>query len=105
MIETIKDLTVRAGGNPGSMTCLLELISAPEDKLMRSIEIIQRLDEYGIHGGQIYILWNDLADRNLDRMRDLLWNYPSDLIKEAVGYQDRRGQAMIRRFETQKSEE
>lgn len=87
------------------MTCLLELISAPEEKQTRSMEIIQRLDELEISEGRIYILWNDLADRNLDRMRDLLWNYPSDLIKEAVGYQDRRGQAMIRRFETERSEE
>jgi len=105
MIETIRDLTERAGGNPGSMTCLLELISAPEEKQMRSLEIIQRLDQYGIREAGIYILWNDLADRNLDRMRDLLHNYPEELIQEAVGYQDRRGQAMIRRYETQKNQE
>ena len=103
MIETIRDLTKRAGGNPGSMTCLLELLFTPEAEMVRSQEIIQKLDQYGIRGVGIYVLWNDLADRNLDRMRDLLHNYPEGLIQEAVGHQDRRGQAMIRRYENQKN--
>ena len=71
---TLKDdalsmMVKMAEGNPGAITAMAEIIKHHNDidpqSMLGGLGEIMMLDEYGIYGTDIYILWNDKCGRDV----------------------------------------
>lgn len=91
-------------GNPGVMTALMEIIKCSKqvdpDDFMGGLGKILALDTLEIYGTNIYVLWNDICDRNTSKMIAVLranqLGFISDqILKDACHRQDRSGRKTI----------
>lgn len=98
-------LTKMSDGNPGAANVLIEMLK-PEsaeidpDHFMGGLGKILSLDTLGIYGTDIYILHNDICDRNMIKMFAVLRAHQlgfidGGLLKDACHRQDRSGKQMI----------
>jgi hypothetical protein len=97
LTDSTQDVAVKMSeGNPGALTCIIELIHLTND----GIGSILALDAYGIYGTDIYILWSDICDRNVNKMVNVLvatqqGKLSSSVLKDACSRQDYSGKKMI----------
>lgn len=91
-------------GNPGAMTALVEVIKYGEqvdpNDFMGGLGKILALDTLEIYGTDIYVLWNDICDRNTSKMiavlrANQLGFISNQILKEACHRQDRIGRDII----------
>lgn len=91
-------------GNLGVMTALMEIIKCSKqvdpDDFMGGLGKILALDTLEIYGTNIYVLWNDICDRNTSKMIAVLranqLGFISDqILKDACHRQDRSGRKTI----------
>jgi hypothetical protein len=57
-----------AEGNPGAATALMEITANAEaidpESALKWLGPLVTLDSYGLYGSEIYIIWNDICQRN-----------------------------------------
>lgn len=91
-------------GNPGAITALVEILKCAKqvdpDDFMGGLGKILALDTLEIYGTNIYVLWNDICDRNTSKMIAVLranqLGFISDqILKDACHRQDRSGREII----------
>lgn len=91
-------------GNPGAMTALMEVVKYGEqvdpNDFMGGLEKILALDTLEIYGTDIYVLWNDICDRNTSKMiavlrANQLGFISGQILKDACHRQDRSGRDII----------
>ena len=91
-------------GNPGAITALMEILKCAKqvdpDDFMGGLGKILALDTLEIYGTNIYVLWNDICDRNTSKMIAVLranqLGFISDqILKDACHRQDRSGRGII----------
>ena len=91
-------------GNPGAITALMEILKCAKqvdpDDFMGGLGKILALDTLEIHGTNIYVLWNDICDKNTSKMIAVLranqLGFISDqILKDACHRQDRSGREII----------
>jgi hypothetical protein len=91
-------------GNPGAITALMEILKCAKqvdpDDFMGGLGKILALDTLEIYGTNIYVLWNDICDRNTSKMIAVLSAYllgfiSDQLLKDACHRQDRSGREII----------
>lgn len=104
--DNTMDVVVKMSeGNPGAMNAIMEMLK-PEnneidpDSVMGGMMKILALDTLGIYGSDIYILHNDICDRNMVKMFAVLRAHQlgflnGSLLKDACSRQDRSGKQMI----------
>lgn len=101
--DSVMDIVVKmSDGNPGAATVICELLITKIDSDMGlgGLGTILLLDSYGIYGTDIYILHNDICDRDLAKtmavMRAAQFGYlDKNTLKDACHRQDRSGKALI----------
>jgi len=77
LMDTMPDVIIKmAEGNPGACSCLLAMLGK-KDWFARvdPIMMILMLDEMGIYGSKLYMLWSDACDKDLSKMELVLRNY------------------------------
>lgn len=95
LTDTGMDIVVKmCDGNPGAMTVLMELMKK------KDFPSILSLDSHEIYGTDIYVLWNDICDRNLDHLRavlaaSMIGFIERNVVTDACSRQDYSGKAMI----------
>jgi len=99
-MSKLKTFIKLSQGNPGAMQCIAELQSDNQSldtgaSMMERAEILKYIDEHSILGTNLYILYNDLCDRNLHKMYHLISTAPVDEIKDAASRQDYSGRKLI----------
>lgn len=90
-------------GNPGAMNVIMEILkpnNIDPDNALGGVGVILSLDSLGIYGSDIYILSNDICDRDLVKTLAVLraWQLGflnGDTLKDACSRQDRSGVKMI----------
>jgi len=91
-------------GNPGALQVCMELITQGEkidpDAFGGGFGNILSLDTHGIYGTDIYVLNNDICDRNVARTIALLRAvqlgfFSADTLKSACSRQDYSGRDMV----------
>jgi hypothetical protein len=91
-------------GNPGAITALMEILKCAKqvdpDDFMGGLGKILALDTLEIYGTNIYVLWNDICDKNTSKMIAVLranqLGFISDqILKDACHRQDRSGREII----------
>ena len=66
---TVEDVIITmAEGNPGAITCMVELING----WVMTLPDILLLDSMGIYGGKLYMLWNDCCGRDNEKFKKTL---------------------------------
>jgi len=79
-------------GNPGAATCIAEM-----DARSASI-IIPKLEELGIRGTDIYILWSDLSNKDYQIMAHYCKTVPSEVLIDAASRQDYSGRELLNEY-------
>jgi hypothetical protein len=101
---TMSAIIKMSEGNPGAMSTLMEIISKnPEidpDDLMQGFGPILHLDSIGIYGTDIYILYNDICERDITETLAVLRSvqlgiFKGNILKDACHRQDRSGKSMV----------
>ncbi len=105
LMDNTKDILLKmSDGNPGALTVMLQLLDiVPKidpDNLMGGLGTILLLDSYGIYGTDIYILHNDICERDFVKTVSVLRAtqmgfLPSAKLVDACSRQDRSGKALI----------
>lgn len=89
--------------NPGAMNVLLQMMGARHidpDNVMGSIGPVMFLDTLGIYGADIYVLHNDICDRDMVKTLAVLravqlGMFDGEMLAEACTRQDRSGRDMV----------
>ncbi len=92
-------------GNPGAMNVLLQMF-APDTPGVNFFPFSERvlcvmfLDEIGIYGTDIYVLYNDICDRDILKAFAVIkatqeGDFPSATLKDACHRQDYSGREMV----------
>lgn len=85
-------------GNPGAMQFLLELYSDPS-ALTRAIAVERKLSQCtSIRGTNLYVLYSDLCNRDLDVVERLCKNCPDDILEDACNRQDYSGRELVKEY-------
>lgn len=90
-------------GNPGAAVALAALYkNSPkiDPQAMEGIGPILLLDSFGIYGSHIYVLYNDICDRNITKMITVLRAcqlgfFSALTLKQACATEDRSGKLMV----------
>ena len=91
-------------GNPGATMVLMEMLKVSHkidpDSLLGSLGALTALDEYGIYGTDIYVLYNDICDRDnvkfLATLRAVQLGFLElSVLKDAAHRQDYSGKSLI----------
>lgn len=93
-----------AEGNIGALTAMMEMCKISEDVDPDSCwglySSLIDLDSFGIYGSDIYILWNDICNRDSIKTIGVLRAtqmglFDSNILKDAAHRQDRTGKSLI----------
>ena len=67
--------------------------------LVISIIIFTKLEKlYSIRGTNLYVLWSDLCDKDLEKVEKLCKDCPDDILEDACSRQDYSGQELIAEY-------
>ena len=80
-------------GNPGALAFLMELVK-PE----MPIRTIARLENSGIVGADLYVLWSDICEKDMAKVIKLVDGCPLPLLKDACSRQDYSGREMVAQY-------
>jgi hypothetical protein len=86
-------------GNPGAMQFLNEcaMLKVP-------YPILAKLVLFDIMGTDLYVLWSDICDKDMRKVKQLVENCPGDLLKDACSRQDYSGRKLVAHiFEAEKN--
>ena len=84
-------------GNPGALEFLMEL--SRSENAVFSISILPKLNKLpSIRGTNLYILWSDLGNKNMEYVQNLCHNCPSDILEDACSRQDYSGVEMVKAY-------
>lgn len=105
LTDSTTDIVVKmSGGNPGAMDVIMKLLTQgnniDSNDIMGGLGKILLLDTYGIYGTDIYVLYNDICDRNLSKMVAVIRAtqmglFSSHILKDACSRQDYSGRKLI----------
>jgi len=85
-----------AKGNPGAMSFLMELNRQDEETVKEITECLVR--NYKIRGTNLYVLWSDLCDREMQKVRELCENCPDKILTDACSRQDYSGRELVNQY-------
>ena len=75
-------------GNPGALTFLMQ---AYDTDMFRAERAFQRMQDNGITGSKLYMLWNDCCDRDTDHALIVMQNMSVEDIVRHINYEGGRG--------------
>lgn len=104
--DSMQDIVVKmCEGNPGAMGVLMDMLEKgaaidPDSALSGGLGSILQLDAQGIYGTDIYVLNNDICERNLPHTMAVLRAvqlglFDASTLKDACGRQDYSGKELI----------
>jgi hypothetical protein len=84
-------------GNPGAMMFLMMFLE-PEN-FVKGITILSKLEEAkSIRGTNLYVLWSDLCNKDLDKVEKLCKNCPVSILENACSRQDYSGIKLVEEY-------
>jgi hypothetical protein len=84
-------------GNPGAMMFLVSFMK-PENAI-KGLTIIGKLEEAkSIRGTNLYVLWSDLCDKDLDKVERLCKLCPTPILEDACSRQDYSGRKLVAEY-------
>ncbi len=91
------DLIQWADGNFGAASFLVE-IARPQNVPYQH-DILTKLGQLNsIRGTNLYILWSDLCERDMNKVHDLCTRCPDDVLTDACSRQDYSGLQLVKKY-------
>ena len=87
-----------ANGNPGAATCVMGLLMGPIENSVAGLTILPKIEEYGIVGTDLYVLFSDICNKDYQLMAELLKIAPREKIIEASSKQDYSGRTILMEY-------
>ena len=85
-------------GNPGALNFLMTLM-APQNVTVDTPETVQKLDALKtLRGTNMYVLWSDICNKDIELVHSVVKNAPSELLEEACSKQDYSGREMLKEY-------
>ena len=75
-------------GNPGALTFLMQ---AYDTDMFKAERAFQRMQDNGITGSRLYMLWNDCCDRDTAHAMEVMLNMSVEDIVRHINYEGGRG--------------
>lgn len=83
-------------GNPGALDFLMKVFMSPEADVVQAIKINNKIKRCkSLRGTNIYVLYSDLCDRDIDKVVQLCKNCPDDILEDACNRQDYSGRELV----------
>lgn len=105
LTDTTMDALVKmADGNPGAATAMIAIMKDAEkidpDSALGGLGNILQLDDIGIYGTDIYVLWSDICERDSVKFIGVLRAvqlgfFDRRILKDAASRQDYSGRGMV----------
>jgi hypothetical protein len=90
----MKQIIEWSKGNPGALQFLMLLLK-PENTAI-AIPILLTLEKLkSIRGTNIYVLWSDLCDQDLNKVEQLCKRCPDKILEDACSRQDYSGRNLV----------
>lgn len=80
-------------GNPGAMRFLAEFYTSEA-----SDATVEKIESSGIVGTDLYVLYSDICDCDMETAIKLIDNCPLDLLKHACSRQDYSGKKLVEKY-------
>lgn len=68
-------LVKMAEGNPGAATCMVAMLQKNDWKTLDGMTNIVMLDQMGLYGSELYMLWNDCCGQDLNELENVILNW------------------------------
>lgn len=78
--------------DPGAAAFVSQLLSDSRH------EILLLLDDYGLRGSDLHVLYSDICDCNSKKARHLVLFCPKDILVDACRRQDYSGKQLVERY-------
>lgn len=83
-------------GNPGAMMFLMELFNNSDSS--NYIPIFIKIERCNITGTNLYVLYSDLGNKNMDTVCKICESVPDDILIDACSRQDYSGRELIKPY-------
>lgn len=84
-------------GNPGALAFLVDLVKHPNS--YASAQILETIKEYeSLRGTNLYVLYSDLCNKDIEKVSDVLFLCPQDVVEDACSRQDYSGRELINKY-------
>jgi hypothetical protein len=102
-MSTLESFIKLSKGNPHALECLVRLTNESQDlasgaNLEKRTQILNFIKTNEITGTDLYVLYNDIADKNLDLMHYIIDNAPINKVKAASSVQDYSGRKILKNW-------
>lgn len=85
-------------GNPGAATFLMELFNNGEN-VSYQLPIAIKLEQCpSLKGTNLYVLWSDLCNKDMEKVSHLCQNVPNDILEDACSRQDYSGRKLVEMY-------
>ena len=93
----MKNIILYGQGNLGAMSFLMILMAA--NNIAAYNVVFPKLEEaVSIRGTNLYVLWSDLCDQDLDKVVQLCTNCPTSVLEDACNRQDYSGRELVKPY-------
>ena len=75
-------------GNPGALSFLMD---AYDHDMFTAERAFQKMQDAGIKGDKLYMIWNDCCNRDTDRAIDMILENDIKIINHFINYKNGRG--------------
>jgi len=83
-------------GNPGALNFLLTVFSNPKGNIDQKAAILIRLRACPtLRGTNLYVLYSDLCDKDIEKVVKLCTYCPNDILEDACSRQDYSGRELV----------
>jgi hypothetical protein len=94
--NVIMELAAMSKGNPGALTFLVNVMSLqPTASLVIMLKIVACKT---LRGTDLYVLWSDLCNKDMERVVTLCTDCPDDILMDACSRQDRSGKELVKPY-------
>lgn len=90
----MKTIVSLSKGNPGALDFLMKLCCNPDIPF----RTVAQIENSGIEGTDLYVLYADIANRDMQNVIKLMDNCPLDVLKEACSRQDYTGRELVAKY-------
>jgi hypothetical protein len=93
----MKKILEYAGDNPGAMSFIIELLDPTNGAA--GIIVFSKIDKiHSLRGTNLYVMWSDLCNREMDKVVKLCRKCPDEILADACNRQDYSGRELVAEY-------